>query len=205
MKEKTVFERPVSRRRVLTASALLAAAGFASSPLAAAVANAVADFGVYEWTACVINCGQRCPLRAYTKNGTVIRIETDNTVKDGCRVRQLRACLKGRDMRERLYSPDRLKYPMKRVGERGEGRFERISWDEALKTVADKLREIVEKYGNESALLAVLLGPAVARQLPPSLVAPAQSLRRLSEVLRFLFDCSDLGRLSDDLRREPVL
>lgn len=186
MKEKTVFERPVSRRRVLTASALLAAAGFASSPLAAAVANAVADFGVYEWTACVINCGQRCPLRAYTKNGTVIRIETDNTVKDGCRVRQLRACLKGRDMRERLYSPDRLKYPMKRVGERGEGRFERISWDEALKTVADKLRE-------------------VARQLPPSLVAPAQSLRRLSEVLRFLFDCSDLGRLPDDLRREPVL
>ena len=55
MKEKIVFERPVSRRRVLTASALLAAAGFASSPLAAAVANAVADFGVYEWTACVIN------------------------------------------------------------------------------------------------------------------------------------------------------
>ena len=39
---------------------------------------------------------------------------------------------------------------MKRVGERGEGRFERISWDEALKTVADKLRETVEKYGNES-------------------------------------------------------
>lgn len=61
-------------------------------------------------------------------------------------MRQLRACLKGRDMRERLYSPDRLKYPMKRVGERGEGRFERISWDEALKTVADKLRETVEKY-----------------------------------------------------------
>lgn len=42
----------------------------------------------------------------------MIRIETDNTVKDGCRVRQLRACLKGRDMRERLYSPDRLKYPV---------------------------------------------------------------------------------------------
>jgi len=150
MKEKTVFERPVSRRRVLTASALLAAAGFASSPLAAAVANAVADFGVYEWTACVINCGQRCPLRAYTKNGTVIRIETDNTVKDGCRVRQLRACLKGRDMRERLYSPDRLKYPMKRVGARGEGKFERISWDEAIQTIADKIRYTIDTYGNDS-------------------------------------------------------
>ena len=108
MREGTVFERPVSRRSMLTASGLLAVAGFASTPLAAAVADAVADFGFYEWTACVINCGQRCPLRAYTKNGQVIRIETDNTVKDGCRARQLRACLKGRDMRERLYSPDRL-------------------------------------------------------------------------------------------------
>ena len=128
MREQTVFEHPVSRRRMLTASGLLAVAGFASTPLAAAVAKAVEDFGVYQWTACVINCGQRCPLRAYTKNGRVIRIETDNTVKDGCSVRQLRACLKGRAMRERLYSPDRLKYPMKRVGERGEGKFERISW-----------------------------------------------------------------------------
>ena len=127
MKEKTVFERPVSRRRVLTASALLAAAGFASSPLAAAVANAVADFGVYEWTACVINCGNRCPLRVYTKAGKVIRIETDNTIKGSCHPRQIRACLKGRSMRQRLYSPDRLRYPMKRVGERGEAKFERIS------------------------------------------------------------------------------
>ncbi len=69
MREQTVFEHPVSRRRMLTASGLLAVAGFASTPLAAAVAKAVEDFGVYQWTACVINCGQRCPLRAYTKNG----------------------------------------------------------------------------------------------------------------------------------------
>ena len=90
------------------------------------------------------------PLRAYTKNGRVIRIETDNTIKDGCSPRQLRACLKGRSMRQRLYSGDRLKYPMKRVGERGEGKFERISWDEALKTVAQKLKYTVETYGNEA-------------------------------------------------------
>lgn len=105
---------------------------------------------MFSWSACVINCGQRCPLRCFTKNGQVIRIETDNTVRDGCGPMQLRACLRGRSMRQRLYSPDRLKYPMKRVGERGEGKFERISWDEALQTVADNLKRTVEKYGNES-------------------------------------------------------
>lgn len=48
MREQTVFEHPVSRRRMLTASGLLAVAGFASTPLAAAVAKAVEDFGVYQ-------------------------------------------------------------------------------------------------------------------------------------------------------------
>lgn len=140
----------MTRRSLVKGAALLASTSFLYSPLAKAVALALDDLGEYGWTACVINCGHRCPLRSYVKNGQVIRIETDNTIKDGCKPFQLRACLKGRSMRQRLYSPDRLKYPMKRVGERGEGKFERISWDEALQTVADKLRYTVEKYGNES-------------------------------------------------------
>lgn len=118
--------------------------------LAKAVADAIDDFGNYTWAACVINCGNRCPLRVFTKAGKVIRIETDNTIKDSCHPRQIRASLKGRSMRQRLYSPDRLRYPMKRVGERGEAKFERISWDEAYKTVAKRWKEIKEKYGNES-------------------------------------------------------
>jgi anaerobic dimethyl sulfoxide reductase subunit A len=47
-------------------------------------------------------------------------------------VPQLRACLRGRSYRSRLYSPERLLYPMLRVGKRGEGKFKRVSWDEAL-------------------------------------------------------------------------
>ena len=47
---------------------------------------------------------------------------------------QLRACVRGRAYLRRQYHPDRLLYPMKRVGKRGEGKFERISWDEALDT-----------------------------------------------------------------------
>ena len=53
-----------------------------------------------------------------------------------------------------LYSPQRLKYPLKRVGEKGEGKFERITWDEALDIIAGKLTELKEKYGPES--LAIL-------------------------------------------------
>jgi anaerobic selenocysteine-containing dehydrogenase len=52
--------------------------------------------------------------------------------------------------------PDRLKYPQKRVGARGEGKWQRISWDEALDTIAGKFKELKEKYGPES--LAMCLG-----------------------------------------------
>jgi len=48
-----------------------------------------------------------------------------------------------------LYNPLRIKYPMKRVGARGEGKWQRISWDEAIDTIAKKLKDIMEKYGPE--------------------------------------------------------
>ena len=150
MSKQNLLETPVTRRSFLYASAIGLLAGHALTPVGRAVAAAVDDIETMSWTACVINCGHRCPLRCFSKNGRVIRIETDNTIPDGCTPRQLRACLKGRSMRQRIYSPDRLKYPMKRVGARGEGKFERISWDEALKTVAEKLEYTVKTYGNES-------------------------------------------------------
>ena len=137
----------MTRRTLIQALALSA---MPLAPLAKAVAAAVDDLGAYSWCACVINCGQRCPLRCFTKNGRVIRIETDNTAPDTLGPRQLRACQRGRSMRERIYSPDRLKFPMKRVGRRGEGRFERISWEEAVRTIASEWKRIRDKYGNEA-------------------------------------------------------
>lgn len=53
-------------------------------------------------------------------------------------------------MRQWVNNPDRLQYPMKRVGARGEGKFERISWDEAIQTIADKIRYTIDTYGNDS-------------------------------------------------------
>jgi len=59
------------------------------------------------------------------------------------------ACIKGATIPDVMYHPDRLLYPLKRVGERGEGKWQRISWDEAITTIASRLNEIKEKYGPE--------------------------------------------------------
>ena len=69
------------------------------------------------WSACTVNCGSRCPLRMHVVDGEIKYVETDNTGDDNYDgLHQVRACLRGRSMRRRVYNPDRLKYPMKRVG-----------------------------------------------------------------------------------------
>jgi anaerobic selenocysteine-containing dehydrogenase len=65
-----------------------------------------------------------------------------------------RLCPKAHAAPQWVYSPQRLKYPLRRIGAKGEGKFERISWDEAIATIADKLKEQKAKYGPES--LAIL-------------------------------------------------
>ncbi len=98
-------------------------------------------------TSCIHDCGGRCPLKVYVKDGIVTRIENCADEED-----LLRGCLRGRAYRQVLYNPNRLKYPMKRKGERGQGKFKRISWDEALDTVANELKRVKETYGNSSIL-----------------------------------------------------
>ena len=99
-------------------------------------------------TGCCHDCGGRCVLKAHVKDGRVIRLESD-TGEDP----QIRACMRGRAYRQRLYSPDRLQYPLRRVGKKGAGKFERISWDQALNEVAGKLQHVKETYGNPAILL----------------------------------------------------
>ncbi len=82
------------------------------------------------------NCGGRCLLRVYVRDGVIVRIDGDDRPADALDDPQLRACVRGRAYRRRQYHPDRLKFPLKRVGKRGEGKFERISWDEALDKIA---------------------------------------------------------------------
>ena len=96
-------------------------------------------------SSCPHDCGGRCVLKLHVKDGVITRIESDTGEEP-----QLRACARGRAYRQRVYAPDRLKYPMKRVGERGEGKFERISWDEALDRVAGELQRVKKLYGNDA-------------------------------------------------------
>ncbi len=100
---------------------------------------------------CYHNCGGRCVLGAVVKEGTVSRIVADPSkeTKPDDPPRAI-PCLRGRSQTRRVYAPDRLKYPLKRVGKRGEGKFERISWDEALDTIAGEMKRIKKQYGNES-------------------------------------------------------
>ena len=111
-------------------------------------------------TSCDHNCGSRHMLVAHKKGDVIVRLSTDDgRYQEGGKigldteqVPQLRACLRGRSYRARLYSPERLLYPMMRVGERGEGKFKRVSWDEALDHVAKKMVELKQKYGPTAIL-----------------------------------------------------
>jgi anaerobic selenocysteine-containing dehydrogenase len=90
------------------------------------------------------------PAQSHVKDGVIVRIEGDDRPTDSVADPQLRPCIRGRSYRRRQYHPDRLKHPMKRIGQRGEARFERISWDEALDQVAAGLVRIKETYGNSA-------------------------------------------------------
>ena len=106
------------------------------------------------WDAC-------CILKCQVKDGKLISVIPDDTVnRDDCRedidealikqgMVQMRPCPMGHAWQEHMYGDTRVLYPMKRVGERGPGKghFERISWEEALDTIAGKMQEIKDKYG----------------------------------------------------------
>ncbi len=111
-------------------------------------------------TSCAHNCGSRHMLVAHKKGDVIVRISTDDGRyqrggffgKDTEEEPQVRGCLRGRSYRQRLYSPERLLYPMVRVGKRGEGKFKRVSWDEALEFVANKMIELKQNYGPTALL-----------------------------------------------------
>jgi anaerobic selenocysteine-containing dehydrogenase len=104
------------------------------------------------------------------RDGKIIAVEPDDTINPGLpredgyiaedlidkHMIQVRPCAKGYAKARMIYDPNRVEYPMKRVGERGEAKFKRISWDEALDTIVAKLKLIKEKYGAQA--LAVYSG-----------------------------------------------
>lgn len=97
---------------------------------------------------CALDCPDCCSLLINVEDGKGSRLRgnPDHPVTRGF------LCGKVARYLEREYSPDRLLYPQKRIGAKGEGKFQRISWDEALDTIAERLGAISNEYGPESIL-----------------------------------------------------
>jgi anaerobic selenocysteine-containing dehydrogenase len=151
----------VDRRSFLkTAGAGIAGAAlanflpFASFTFDEAVAAAKKEGETVIPTFCGM-CGpsENCGVYAFVKDGRFTKVAgmKESPVNRGG------LCPKGQAAPQWVYSPDRLKYPLRRVGKKGEGKFEKITWDEAIKTIADTLKAQKEKYGPESL---AMLSPA---------------------------------------------
>lgn len=100
-------------------------------------------------TACR-GCIHNCAVLAHVRNGRVIKVvgKPEFPMTHGA------LCAKGLSAIQALYHPNRNKYPMIRVGKRGENKWKRISWKEAIDILAHKLMQAREKYGAESVLIS---------------------------------------------------
>jgi molybdopterin-containing oxidoreductase family molybdopterin binding subunit len=95
-------------------------------------------------TASAFDCGPACGILAHVKDGILVKVEPGDFAGTG------HICARGLAALKMVYHPERLKRPMKRLGERGDGKWQEISWEEALSTIAAKLRQISDRYGSNS-------------------------------------------------------
>jgi len=100
---------------------------------------------------CGHNCGGRCVVNAHVRDGRIVKISTDPR-KWTPEMPPLHACVRGFGQMERVHHPDRLLHPLRRVGSRGSGEFERIGWDEALDEVARQMLRVRDTYGPAAIL-----------------------------------------------------
>lgn len=122
------------------------------------------------WNSCVgAGCHAGCIHLTHVKDGKIVKVERA-IYSDGV---EGIICPKGFAGARLPYHPDRLKYPLKRVGKRGEGKWERITWEQALDEVADKIKKIREEYKPES----VAIMPLRNSTSPRSGIQPMLELR----------------------------
>ena len=116
---------------------------------------------------CPLDCQDTCSWVAHVEDGQVARV---TGVKDHPFTRGV-LCAKVNDYQERTYAPDRLLHPLRRTGPKGSGQFERITWDEALDTIAGRFKSIIQTDGAEALMPLYYLGSMGTVQ--------RQALRRL--------------------------
>jgi anaerobic dimethyl sulfoxide reductase subunit A len=111
---------------------------------------------------CWVDCGSKCFNKAYVEDGFLTRQGSDETHEDDPGFPQARSCARGRMRRHEVFGSDRLKYPMRRRNWkpgggnkelRGRDEWVRISWEEALDSIAGEIKRITEQYGNTAIML----------------------------------------------------
>ncbi len=167
------MSKELSRRTFVQGSALagLGAAALGgsalfgcSSELAETGADGKAEPAPVEekivWNHCAINCPGRCALKLHVVDDEIVRVETYAADSDDMDDIQPRACLRGRAYRAWVNHPDRINYPMKRAegSKRGEGKYEQISWDEAIEIIARNYQEVIDNYGPEAVYMNYCTG-----------------------------------------------
>ncbi|NUQ56556.1 MAG: molybdopterin-dependent oxidoreductase [Dehalococcoidia bacterium] len=108
---------------------------------------------VHWGTHCVDCYPGGCPMRVFVKDGVVVREEPSGTlpvIDPAVPDYNPMGCMQGASWSRSLNGPDRVQYPMKRAGKRGEGKWERISWDRALSEIGDALVDAIESHGPRS-------------------------------------------------------
>lgn len=137
-----------------------------------AAALTTTEDGKIVWSSCNVNCGSRCPLRMVVNDGQITRVLPDDTGDDAIGTQQIRACVRGRAIRHRIYNPERLKTPMRRRPgtKRGAGQWDEITWEEAFDEIAATMTRLIADHGNESIYLNYgtgTLGGTITRSWPP--------------------------------------
>lgn len=104
--------------------------------------------------ACPQDCPDTCAFLYHVEDGQLVEVtgDPDHPMTRGG------LCVKLKNFAEHHYNPDRLLYPMKRSGPKGSGKFERISWDEALTTIASRWKQIIAEHGSQAIMPHAYLG-----------------------------------------------
>lgn len=147
---KVILDKKMGRRSFLKGSAAaIAAAGMGASLLGSDFASAESVDGasagqeIVRPGTCRGGCGAGCQMNVHSRDGKIVKVS--RRVQEDPHI--TRVCVKGMTHALRVYEENRLKYPMKRVGDRGSGEWEQISWDEAIATITDTWKEVAKRYG----------------------------------------------------------
>ncbi len=209
MQKDTTMPLGISRRSFLALSGAIGAGAMLTgcSPKQAPKADTkpkhtgmaeTFDYDKVVWGGCHVNCGSRCPLRLYVKDDTVVRVGIDDTTGDDFgpgKIYQMRSCVRGRTNRQRIYNETRIQKPLKRVEgtKRGEGKYEEISWDQAIDEIAEIMKGIKEEYGNDAFYIQYgtgQIGGTVSKSWHPDATAFARLMNCWGGYLRQYCDYS---------------